>query len=66
MSYYEKKVLVINPNTTEAMTQGLKPLVDKLRYKNVSVPKIIPITPTNKMNPRQHSHTSPPPPASQV
>ncbi|KXS97522.1 hypothetical protein AC578_4606 [Pseudocercospora eumusae] len=34
MTYYEKKILVINPNTTESMTQALKPLIENLHYRN--------------------------------
>lgn len=32
----KKRVLVINPNTTEAMTNGLKPLISPLRDDRVS------------------------------
>jgi Asp/Glu/hydantoin racemase len=32
----KRAILVINPNTTEAMTDGLKPLIDSLGYKPVS------------------------------
>jgi hypothetical protein len=31
-----KKILVINPNSTSSMTDGLKPLVNALKYKEVS------------------------------
>lgn len=30
-----RSILVINPNTTQAMTDGVKPLVDSLGYKAV-------------------------------
>lgn len=38
-SRYKYSVLVINPNTTEAMTEGLKPLVHQLGYDTVGIPK---------------------------
>lgn len=31
----KRSVLVINPNTTKAMTDGLKPLVNSLGYPEV-------------------------------
>jgi hypothetical protein len=35
----KRSVLIINPNTTEAMTDGLKPLVDSLGFDTVSTHK---------------------------
>jgi Asp/Glu/hydantoin racemase len=32
----KRYILVINPNTTEAMTDGLKPLIASLGYQPVS------------------------------
>lgn len=31
-----RSVLIINPNSTESMTNGLKPLVDALQFKDVN------------------------------
>lgn len=31
-----RSILVINPNSTEQMTNGLKPLVDALQFKDVN------------------------------
>jgi Asp/Glu/hydantoin racemase len=31
-----RSILVINPNTTQAMTEGVKPLVHSLGYDTVS------------------------------
>jgi hypothetical protein len=36
MAPTKRSILVINPNTTEAMTDGLKPLIASLGYKPVS------------------------------
>jgi Asp/Glu/hydantoin racemase len=36
MAPTKRSILVINPNTTEAMTDGLKPLISSLSYKPVS------------------------------
>lgn len=33
--YYHRSILVINPNTTAAMTDALKPLVKSLDYDTV-------------------------------
>lgn len=30
-----RSILIINPNSTESMTDGLKPLVDSLKFKDV-------------------------------
>jgi hypothetical protein len=30
-----RSIMIINPNSTEAMTDGLKPLVDGLQFTNV-------------------------------
>lgn len=32
------RVLIINPNTSQNMTDALKPVVEQLGYKNVSHP----------------------------
>jgi len=31
-----RSILIINPNSTEQMTNGLKPLVDALQFKDVT------------------------------
>ena len=31
-----RKILIVNPNTTQAMTDALKPLVQNLDFENVS------------------------------
>ena len=31
-----RSILIINPNSTESMTNGLKPLVDSLQFKDVN------------------------------
>jgi Asp/Glu/hydantoin racemase len=31
-----RSILIINPNSTESMTDGLKPLVDALQFKDVN------------------------------
>jgi len=31
-----RSILIINPNSTEQMTNGLKPLVDALQFKDVN------------------------------
>jgi hypothetical protein len=31
-----RSILIINPNTTVSMTDGLKPLVDALQFKDVN------------------------------
>jgi Asp/Glu/hydantoin racemase len=31
-----RSILIINPNSTESMTNGLKPLVDALQFKDVN------------------------------
>jgi hypothetical protein len=36
MAPTKRTILVINPNTTEAMTDGLKPLIASLGYNPVS------------------------------
>jgi Asp/Glu/hydantoin racemase len=30
-----RSILIINPNSTESMTNGLKPLVEALQFKDV-------------------------------
>lgn len=32
---YNRSILIINPNTTKAMTDALKPLVEKLDFDTV-------------------------------
>lgn len=32
---YDRSILIINPNTTQAMTDALKPLVKGLKYRTV-------------------------------
>lgn len=39
------RVLIINPNTSQHMTDALKPVVEGLGYKNVSHPSISLIAP---------------------
>jgi Asp/Glu/hydantoin racemase len=34
-----RSILIINPNSTESMTNGLKPLVDALQFKDVTSTK---------------------------
>jgi Asp/Glu/hydantoin racemase len=35
-----KSILIINPNTTQAMTDALRPLIDSLNIKDVSLKHI--------------------------
>lgn len=32
-----RSILIINPNSTSSMTDGLKPLVDALQFKDVNL-----------------------------
>ena len=47
-----RSILIINPNTTQAMTDALKPLVDHLDLDSVSCHTIRPSKPTHTENMR--------------
>jgi hypothetical protein len=42
-----RSILIINPNSTEQMTNGLRPLVDALQFKDVNYTAHYDYPPTN-------------------
>lgn len=51
-----RSILIINPNSTEQMTDGLKPLVDALQFKDVNICR--PQQQSSKLTVPNRLHTS--------